>query len=76
MCLSLMSVCCENDIVPFTMPFIKQHIVSVDWKARDAAVMALGKGGREGLGFLFIASSIGVRVCCVPSHIHPMAQRA
>lgn len=41
-CLSLMSVCCENDIVPFTMPFIKQHIVSADWKAREAAVMALG----------------------------------
>ena len=37
-----MSVCCENDIVPHTIPFIKQHIVSPDWKARDAAVMALG----------------------------------
>jgi importin subunit beta-1 len=41
-CLSLMASCCENDIVPRVLPFVDQHLQNVDWKFRDAAVMALG----------------------------------
>lgn len=41
-CLSLMASCCENDIVPPVVVFVKEHLQNTDWKFRDAAVMALG----------------------------------
>ncbi len=45
-CLSLMANCCEDAIVPHVIVFVMQNIVNSDWKFRDAAVMALGKGVR------------------------------
>lgn len=41
-CLMLLSTCCEDDIVPHVLPFIKEHIKNPDWRYRDAAVMAFG----------------------------------
>ncbi|NWW93005.1 IMB1 protein, partial [Rhynochetos jubatus] len=41
-CLMLLATCCEDDIVPHVLPFIKQHIKNPDWRYRDAAVMAFG----------------------------------
>jgi importin subunit beta-1 len=41
-CLMLMATCCEDDIVPYVLPFVTEHIKSPDWRYRDAAVMAFG----------------------------------
>ncbi|GCB65116.1 hypothetical protein scyTo_0009924, partial [Scyliorhinus torazame] len=41
-CLMLLATCCEDDIVPHILPFIKEHIKNPDWRYRDAAVMAFG----------------------------------
>lgn len=41
-CLMLMASCCEDDIVPFILPFVKDHIKSTDWRLKDAAAMAFG----------------------------------
>uniref|UniRef100_A0A4W3JH20 Karyopherin (importin) beta 1 n=1 Tax=Callorhinchus milii TaxID=7868 RepID=A0A4W3JH20_CALMI len=41
-CLMLLATCCEDDIVPHILPFIKEHIKNTDWRYRDAAVMAFG----------------------------------
>lgn len=41
-CLMLMAACCEDDIVPHVLPFVKDNIKHVDWRFRDAAVMAFG----------------------------------
>ncbi|XP_069768405.1 importin subunit beta-1-like isoform X2 [Narcine bancroftii] len=41
-CLMLLATCCEDDIVPHILPFIKEHIKNLDWRYRDAAVMAFG----------------------------------
>ncbi|XP_054707548.1 importin subunit beta-1-like [Uloborus diversus] len=41
-CLMLMAACCEDDIVPHVLPFVKNNIKHVDWRYRDAAVMAFG----------------------------------
>lgn len=41
-CLMLLSTCCEDDIVPFVLPFVKDNIKSSDWRYRDAALMAFG----------------------------------
>lgn len=41
-CLMLMATCCEDDIVPHVLPFVKNNINSPDWRYRDAAVMAFG----------------------------------
>ena len=42
-CLMLMATCCEDDVVPHVLPFVKNHIRDQDWRFRDAAVMAFGK---------------------------------
>ena len=42
-CLMLLATCCEDDIVPHVLPFVKEHIKNPDWRFRDAAVMAFGK---------------------------------
>ena len=42
-CLMLLATCCEDDIVPFVLPFVKDNIKSTDWRYRDAALMAFGK---------------------------------
>lgn len=41
-CLMLLATCCEDEIVPHVFPFIKDNIVSPNWRFRDAAVMAFG----------------------------------
>nr|XP_046160838.1 importin subunit beta-1-like isoform X1 [Oncorhynchus gorbuscha] len=41
-CLMLLATCCEDDVVPHVLPFIKEHIKHPDWRYRDAAVMAFG----------------------------------
>ena len=41
-CLSLMARCTEDAILDPVMAFINEHLNNVDWKWRDAAVMALG----------------------------------
>ncbi|XP_024882019.1 importin subunit beta-1 isoform X5 [Temnothorax curvispinosus] len=48
-CLMLLSSCCEEAIVPFVLPFVKDNIKSQDWRYRDAALMAFGSilGGLE-----------------------------
>lgn len=41
-CLMLMATCCEDDIINYVLPFVKDNIHNQDWKFRDAAVMAFG----------------------------------
>ncbi|XP_034722022.1 importin subunit beta-1 isoform X2 [Etheostoma cragini] len=41
-CLMLLATCCEDDVVPHVLPFIKEHIKHPDWRYRDASVMAFG----------------------------------
>ncbi|KAA0710753.1 Importin subunit beta-1 [Triplophysa tibetana] len=41
-CLMLLATCCEDDVVPHVLPFIKEHIKHHDWRYRDASVMAFG----------------------------------
>ncbi|XP_041374480.1 LOW QUALITY PROTEIN: importin subunit beta-1-like [Gigantopelta aegis] len=41
-CLMLMATCCEDDVVGYVLPFVKENIGSQDWRFRDAAVMAFG----------------------------------
>ncbi|XP_076631507.1 importin subunit beta Fs(2)Ket isoform X1 [Colletes latitarsis] len=41
-CLMLLSSCCEDAIVPFVLPFVKDNIKSADWRYRDAALTAFG----------------------------------
>ncbi|KAL9958290.1 hypothetical protein ACROYT_G035289 [Oculina patagonica] len=41
-CLMLLAQCCESEIIPYVTDFIMENIKSVDWKRRDAAVMAFG----------------------------------
>lgn len=38
----LMATCCEDDIVQWVLPFVKDNIRHADWRFRDAAVMAFG----------------------------------
>ena len=38
----LLASCCENDIVPHVLPFVKDNIKSQDWRHRDAALMSFG----------------------------------
>ena len=38
----LLATCCEDDVVPHVLPFIKEHIKHHDWRYRDASVMAFG----------------------------------
>ncbi|CAH0557204.1 unnamed protein product [Brassicogethes aeneus] len=48
-CLMLLATCCEDEIVPHVLPFIKEHIKSENWRFRDASLMAFGSilGGLE-----------------------------
>ncbi|XP_041984878.1 importin subunit beta [Aricia agestis] len=48
-CLMLLSNCCEDDIVPHVLPFIRSNIKSENWRFREAALMAFGSilGGLE-----------------------------
>lgn len=41
-CLMLLASCCEDDIVPFVLPFVTENIKSTNWRFRDAALMSLG----------------------------------
>lgn len=41
-CLMLLAQCCENEIVPHVLPFIKENIKHANWRFRDAAVMVFG----------------------------------
>ncbi|OWR52529.1 importin subunit beta-1 isoform X1 [Danaus plexippus] len=48
-CLMLLSNCCEDEIVPHVLPFIRSNIKSEHWRFREAALMAFGSilGGLE-----------------------------
>lgn len=48
-CLMLLATCCEEEIVPHVLPFVKNNIVSENWRFRDAALMVFGSilGGLE-----------------------------
>ncbi|KAJ8956810.1 hypothetical protein NQ318_014224, partial [Aromia moschata] len=48
-CLMLLATCCEDEIVPHVLPFIKENIKSDNWRFRDASLMAFGSilGGLE-----------------------------
>ena len=37
-----MATCTDDAIIQHVLPFVSEHITNVDWKFRDAAVMALG----------------------------------
>ncbi|XP_044020400.1 importin subunit beta-1 isoform X3 [Aphidius gifuensis] len=39
-CLMLLASCCEEHIVPYVLPFVKDNIENPDWRHRDAALMA------------------------------------
>lgn len=41
-CLMLLATCCEDEIVPHVLPFIKDNIKSENWRFRDAALMVFG----------------------------------
>lgn len=41
-CMMLLATCCEDDIVPHVLPFVKDNIKDADWRHRDAALMAFG----------------------------------
>ena len=41
-CLMLLASCCEDDIVPHVLPFVKANIKHQDWRFRDAAIMSFG----------------------------------
>ena len=41
-CLNILAMCCENDIVDLVVPFVYEYIAHGDWRCRDAAVMAFG----------------------------------
>ncbi|KAI4465031.1 importin beta [Holotrichia oblita] len=45
----LLATCCEDEIVPHVLPFIKENIKSENWRSRDASLMAFGSilGGLE-----------------------------
>lgn len=38
----LFANCCEDEIIPFVIPFVQQNIKHENWRFRDAAVMAFG----------------------------------
>ncbi|ERL93500.1 hypothetical protein D910_10789 [Dendroctonus ponderosae] len=48
-CIMLLATCCEDEIVPHVLPFIKDNIRSENWRFRDASLMAFGSilGGLE-----------------------------
>ncbi|KAL3283319.1 hypothetical protein HHI36_006467 [Cryptolaemus montrouzieri] len=48
-CLMLLASCCEDEIVPYVLPFIKDNIKSENWRFRDASLMAFASilGGLE-----------------------------
>ncbi|XKL66728.1 hypothetical protein PGB90_010148 [Kerria lacca] len=41
-CLMLLASCCEENILTYVLPFVKENIKSPDWRYRDAALMAFG----------------------------------
>lgn len=41
-CLMLLATCCEDEIVPHVLPFVKENIKSTNWRYRDAALMVFG----------------------------------
>ena len=38
----LLATCCQDDIVPHVLPFVKENIKHTDWRLRDASIMAFG----------------------------------
>lgn len=48
-CLMLLATCCEDDIVPYVLPFITENIKNSNWRYRDAALMVFSSilGGLE-----------------------------
>ncbi len=35
-CMMLLATCCEDDIVPHVLPFVKDNIKHADWRHRSA----------------------------------------
>lgn len=70
-CLMLLAQCCEDDIVPHILPFVKLHIKSPDWRFRDAACMAFGsilEGPERSKWFgFFLKTTLYSRFYYVPS---------
>lgn len=33
-CMMLLATCCEDDIVPYVLPFVKDNIKDADWRHR------------------------------------------
>ncbi len=61
-CLMLMATCCEDDVVPHVLPFVKDNISNTDWRYRDAAVMAFGTSKR----FVYISTTcVSTVLCCL-----------
>ncbi len=54
-CLMLLASCCEEDILPHVLPFVKENIENPDWRYRDAALMAFGKKSS-----IFVRNSVNV----------------
>ena len=40
--LMLLATCCEDNIVPHVLPFVKDNIKHANWRHRDAALMSFG----------------------------------
>ena len=38
----LLATCCQDDVVPHVLPFVKENIKHADWRYRDASLMAFG----------------------------------
>ena len=41
-CLSLVAATVRDEIVPYVMPFVQEHVNSENWRYREAATMAFG----------------------------------
>lgn len=39
----LLASCCEEDLLPHVLPFVKENIKNQDWRYRDASLMAFGE---------------------------------
>ena len=37
-----MAACTDDAIIPYVFPFVREHLMNLDWRLRDAAIMALG----------------------------------
>lgn len=64
-CLMLLATCCEDEIVPHVLPFIKENIKSDNWRFRDASLMAFGSilGGLENNTLRPLVEQVSFNIC-------------